>query len=70
MRACVRASRSKSSDSRSRSYIAEYGDRCWETDILPAADIEAALDADIRSWLDGKLWSRRDREIERVRTLL
>ena len=60
----------KESDSRSRSYIAEYGRRCWETDILPAADIEAALNADIRSWLDGKAWSRRGREIERARELL
>jgi hypothetical protein len=70
MRACVRASRSKSLTAARAATFAEYGDRCWETDILPAADIEAALDADIRSWLDGKLWSRRDREIERVRTLL
>jgi hypothetical protein len=37
---------------------------------LPAAIIEAALDADIRSWLDAKLWARRDREIDRARALL
>jgi hypothetical protein len=27
----------KPSDSRAENYIAEYGGRCWETDILPAA---------------------------------
>ncbi|MGZ9086216.1 MAG: hypothetical protein ACXW3R_11895 [Rhodoplanes sp.] len=34
----------KPSDSRSKSYIAQYGGRCWETDILPASVIEQALD--------------------------
>jgi hypothetical protein len=59
----------KEGDVRSASYIAEHGERCWETDILPAAAIEAALDADIRSWLDTKLWDRRAREIDRARAL-
>jgi hypothetical protein len=39
----------KPSDSRSESYIEEYGERCWETDILPASVIEQALDDHIRS---------------------
>jgi hypothetical protein len=60
----------KASDSRSASYIRQYGDRCWEADILPGAVIEAALDADIRSWLDRDLWGRRVAEIERARELL
>src|SRR5215468_11151836 len=45
----------KPSDSRARAFIEQYGDRCWETDILPAATIEQALDDHIRSWLDAKL---------------
>ena len=60
----------KDSDSRSESYIAQFGDRCWEADILPGQVIEEALDADIRSWLDRKLWNRRTAEIERARKLL
>jgi hypothetical protein len=60
----------KPSDSRSRGFVAEYGARCWETDILPAATIEAALDAHVQSWLDADLWRRRDVEIERARKLL
>jgi hypothetical protein len=60
----------KASDSRSKSYIAQYGERCWETDILPASVIEEAIDADIESWLDRSLWKRRDAEIERARALL
>jgi hypothetical protein len=60
----------KESDSRSTRYIAQYGDRCWEADILPAATIEQAIDAEIDSWLDRDIWNRRDAEIERARALL
>ena len=50
----------KPSDSRANSYIAEYGECCWETDILPAAVIEQAIDDHINGWLDAKLWRRRE----------
>ena len=60
----------KPSDSRAERYIEQYGERCWETDILPAAAIEQALDDHVRSWLDSKLWQRRAAEIERARLLL
>ena len=60
----------KPSDSRAKRYIEQYGERCWETDILPAAVIEQALDDHVRSWLDSKLWQRRAAEIERARLLL
>jgi hypothetical protein len=60
----------KSSDSRAERYIIDHGNRCWETDILPAAVIEAAIDAAIHGWLDVDKWRRRDEEIERARRLL
>jgi hypothetical protein len=60
----------KPSDSRTSNFITEHGDRCWETDILPAAVIEQTLDEHITSWLNRELWKRRDREIERARSLL
>jgi hypothetical protein len=60
----------KDTDSRARRYIEQYSRRCWEADILPAAVIEQAIDADIRSWLDTDLWRRRNTEIERARALL
>jgi hypothetical protein len=60
----------KPSDSRSKSYIAEHGNRCWEADVLPAAVIEQALDGQVSTWLDDKQWRRRDAEIERARALL
>ena len=60
----------KPSDSRAKRYIEQYGERCWETDILPAAVIEQALDDHVRSWLDSKLWQRRAAEIKRARVLL
>jgi hypothetical protein len=60
----------KPSNSRAERYIEQYGERCWETDILPAAVIEQALEDHIRSWLDAKLLARRGVEIERARALL
>jgi hypothetical protein len=60
----------KPSDSRAKRYIEQYGERCWETDVLPAAVIEQALEVHIHTWLDQRLWQQRDREIERVRTLI
>ena len=54
----------KPSDSRSQSYVAQYGSHCWEADVLPAVVIEQALDEHIRSWINDKLWRRRDKEIE------
>ena len=52
----------KPSDSRSKTYLAEHGDRCWEVDILPATVIEQEL--------DERLWRQRDCEIERARALI
>jgi hypothetical protein len=60
----------KPSDSRSRSYVAQFGSRCWEADVLPAVVIQRALDEHIRSWFDDRLWRRRRKEIERARSLL
>ena len=60
----------KPSDSRTKSYVEEYGRLCWETDVLPAAVIEQAIEDNIRSWLDERAWNRRDREIKAARELL
>jgi hypothetical protein len=60
----------KPSDSRAQCYIGEYGERCWETDILPGATIAQTLDRYIYSWLDVKALKRREAEIERARRLL
>jgi hypothetical protein len=60
----------KPSDSRSKNFVAGYGDRCWEADVLPVAAIERAIDEHIRVWLDAKRWNQRHDEIERARKLL
>jgi hypothetical protein len=60
----------KPSDSRAENYIAGYGDRCWEVDILPPDRIRAALDTHINSWLNQVAWERRHQEIEQARSLL
>jgi hypothetical protein len=39
----------KPSDSRAKKYIAEYGNRCWEVDVLPLDRIRAALDSHVNS---------------------
>jgi hypothetical protein len=57
----------KPSDSRAKGYVAQYGNRCWEADILPAQVIEQALDDHIRSWLDVRRWNERQQAIERAR---
>jgi hypothetical protein len=41
----------KASDTRSEGYVEQYGDRCWEVDILPEAIIQIALTVDIENWL-------------------
>lgn len=66
LRQCIEG---KPSDSRAKRYIEQYGSRCWETDILRAAVIAAALDAHIRSWLNAAMWNRRLKEIETARKL-
>ena len=60
----------KDSDTRSKSYIAQYGKRCWEVDILPGRVIADTLDRDIHGWFNHYLWQQREREIERARALL
>ena len=60
----------KPSDSRAKKYIADYGTRCCEVDVLPPDRIRAALDAHINSWLDRAVWDRRHQEIEQARSLL
>ena len=60
----------KPSDSRAKKYIAEYGNRCWEVDVLPPDRIRAALDSHINCWLDRPAWDRRHQEIEQARSLL
>jgi hypothetical protein len=60
----------KPSDSRAKKYIAEYGNRCWEVDVLPPDRIRAALDSHINLWLDTAAWDRRQREIGQARALL
>jgi hypothetical protein len=60
----------KPSDSRAKAFVAEYGDRCWEADVLPASAIEAAVGYHIDTWLDMRRWKARLAEIERARKLL
>ena len=60
----------KPSDSRAEAYIEDYGEKCWEVDILSASVIEAELDQQVRGWLDADLWNRRTADIERARKLL
>jgi hypothetical protein len=53
----------KPSGSRAKKYVADYGDRCWEVDVL-------SPDSHVNSWLDMAAWDRRHQEIEQARSLL
>jgi hypothetical protein len=60
----------KPSDSRSKKYVVEHGNKCWEVDILPSSVIESDLTQHIYSWLDVERWKQRSAEIKAARELL
>jgi hypothetical protein len=60
----------KPSDRRTEKYVEQYGNRCWEADVLSEDTIQTALDDDIGSWLDRTKWDRRGAEVEKARTVL
>jgi len=60
----------KPSDTRSKTYVPEHGPRAWEVDVLEPGVIGAAIDDDIREWLDDDAWQRREIEIDAARRLL
>ena len=60
----------KPSDSRAKAFIEQYGDRCWEADVLPADVIRTALNRELSRWVDIKKWKQRLAEIEQARKLL
>jgi hypothetical protein len=66
----IKFAKAGQTDSRAESYIRQYGNRCWETDALPGSAIEAAIEAEINTHLNMRLWNRRAAEIEKARKLL
>ena len=60
----------KPSDTRSKAYVPEHGPQAWEVDVLEPGVIRAAIDDDIREWLDDDAWQRREIEIDAARRLL
>jgi hypothetical protein len=60
----------KPSDSRAKDYVAQYGNVCWEADVLPASVLSDAVHAEIEARLDRAAWDQRDAEIEVARRLL
>lgn len=46
----------KASDSRAASYIAQYGERCWELDALPPNELKSRVRQAIESYIDKEEW--------------
>ncbi len=61
----------KPSDSRAKAYIEQYGNRCWEADVMSADVIRTALNRElVKMGFDAKKWKQIPAEIERARKLL
>jgi len=55
----------KSADPRATTYVAQYGDQCWELDALPPDELEKIVDRAIRSYIEDTIWNANVRQIEK-----
>jgi len=55
----------KRADPRSTTYVAQYGDQCWELDALPPDELEKIVDRAIRSYIEDRIWNANVRQIEK-----
>lgn len=60
----------KESDSRSASYIAEYGPKSWELDALDPGELDALITRHVRAHIDARIWDRDTAAMEAERRTL
>jgi len=60
----------KIADPRSKDYVAEFGDQCWELDALPPDELQKIILRSIIQFTDLKLWAKRGMEVDAERTKL
>jgi hypothetical protein len=46
------------------SYVAQFGDECWELDALPPNELERIVEEAVLDNIDEKIWDKTRREIE------
>jgi hypothetical protein len=61
-------------DKRAESYIAKYGDKCWELDALPPDELRERVRAVIKSYINQEIWQadqeRLNREKSEIREMI
>jgi len=60
----------KRADPRAKSYIAQYGDECWELDALPPDELNRLVEEAIRQEIDWNLWHADEVRIAEDREIL
>ncbi|MBA7710784.1 hypothetical protein ES703_119731 [subsurface metagenome] len=60
----------KLDDPRAKSYIAQYGDECWELDALPPDELNRLVEEAIRQEIDWDRWHEEEEKIARDRETL
>jgi hypothetical protein len=60
----------KMADPRSKDYVAEYGNECWELDALPPTELRRIIQDSIARVTDLKLWAKRSKQLESEREKL
>jgi len=60
----------KQADPRAESYVAQYGDECWELDALPPDELNRIVEEAIRQEIDWDRWHEEEEKITRDREVL
>lgn len=54
----------KNADPRSKEYVEQYGNECWELDALPPDVLQQLVEDNIQEYIDQDKWDEREQEIE------
>jgi len=60
----------KKADSRSSSYVMQYGHDCWELDALPPDELQNIVKRAIEKYIDPNAWQEKLEEIRKERKFL
>jgi len=62
--------RTKSKDTRTPKYVAEFGDECWELDAIPPDDLQSLVISSIEQYIDRDRWNKVLKQEEKDRASL
>jgi len=60
----------KKADPRSKWYIQQFGDRCWELDAVEPNELQKIIEASILKWINREKWNETAKKIEEERQKL